>query len=124
MDGKKKVILIVDDDDVTVDLLKLVLDSEPHVVTIAAANSEEALDILRRIRVHLVILDYLLPGVDGLHLFDMLREEPVTANVPVLFLTAAAQFSGFKERHLTNYISKPYDLDELLERINCMLQCQ
>ncbi len=82
----RKTILIVDDDEVYLHTLERWFSGEYNVYT--ATSSSIAIPLLKKISVDLILLDYEMPVISGLDLFQMLKNEPSTANIPVIFLTA------------------------------------
>jgi CheY-like chemotaxis protein len=98
-------VLIVEDDEDVSDLLARHLTALGARVTLVESG-EEAVSVLRDVVPDLVISDIVLPGIDGRHLFDILRGEPITANTPVIAATVLdEQDLG---RHFDACISKPF----------------
>lgn len=116
-------ILVVDDDATIIKLLELVLRQAGYVVVIAKSG-EEALKLAQQRAPDLAILDVMLPGVDGYTVCRHLRQNPVTALMPILMLTAQAEtrdkLAGF-EAGADDYLTKPFDPAELLMRIRVLL---
>ncbi|GIX06811.1 MAG: fused response regulator/phosphatase [Candidatus Poribacteria bacterium] len=119
-------ILVVDDEPDVLDLVELVLAPEGFEVLLAK-DGLEALDQARSNRPELILLDLSMPGMDGFQVIEKLREDPSTASIPVVMLTARAQISD-KLRGLSSgaddYITKPFDPDELVERVRAVLARQ
>lgn len=115
-------ILIVDDDERTINALRRTLTYTGYRVS-TAANSEEAFSIIRIRPPDLVILDLMLPGIDGLEVCRCLRSAGV--EVTILMLTArdavADRVAGF-EIGTDDYLVKPFALEELLARIKALLR--
>lgn len=117
-------ILVVDDD--TVNQLKLSqsLQEEGHKVDLAQ-NGEQALEIAQSKVFDLVILDVLMPGIDGFETCRRLKANPVTREVPVIFMTALTdtedKLLGF-EIGAVDYITKPVQQEELVARVNTHLR--
>jgi len=108
----KKRILLVDDEAGIRASLKLVL--EPAYDTLSASTAQEGLDLLRRESPHLVLLDVIMPGMDGLTLLKTIREEE--ARVPVIMLTGTKTVKTAVEAMklgAADYLSKPFDVEEL-----------
>lgn len=95
------------------------LSAETHVI----ANGALVLDALAAERPDLIILDLSLPGLSGLDVFDLLRNDPVWAGTPVLFLTAdpekASAASGATGRQ--RVMGKPFEVDELVASVASLL---
>jgi len=118
----KKKILIVDDES-SVRLLVSSMLGKDYIV-IGANDGEEAIDIAHRQELALILMDIMMPKVDGYHACYVIKHAPTTKNIPVGMLTAV----GYElNRKLANevgadgYITKPFTLQELLETINRFL---
>jgi DNA-binding NtrC family response regulator len=108
----KKRILLVDDEAGIRASLKVIL--EPTYETFSASTAQEGLELFRRETPHLVLLDVIMPGIDGLTLLKTLREED--ARVPVIMLTGAKTVKTAVEamkRGAADYLTKPFDVEEL-----------
>jgi adenylate cyclase len=117
------VILVVDDLPQNVRLLRAVL--EPRGYEVAEASSgEDALERLGGGDVDLVLLDVLMPGIDGYEVCRRLRADPATAFVPVVMITASGEQE--KRRALDagadDFVAKPFDQAELLARVRSLLR--
>ena len=114
-------ILICDDDKDIVSALKIYLESEGYR-TFEAYNGKEALAILDREDVHLVLLDVMMPGMDGITALAKLRE---SSNVPVILLTAKSEDTD-KVLGLNvgadDYVTKPFNPVELQARVRSQLR--
>jgi CheY-like chemotaxis protein len=108
-------ILVVDDNPANVKLLRLLLEGEGYDVR-EAGDGRSALAVLRTFRPRLILMDVQLPGIDGLELTRRLKADPLTRDVVVLGVTAAA-LDGDAERVLAagcaEYFAKPLDLHRL-----------
>jgi DNA-binding NtrC family response regulator len=108
----KKRILLVDDEAGIRASLKVIL--EPAYETLSASTAQEGLDLFRRESPHLALLDVAMPGMDGLALLKMIREE--RARVPVIMLTGAKTVKTAVEAMklgAADYLAKPFDVEEL-----------
>ena len=116
-------ILIVDDDPVMRRLTKGALQNDGYVLT-EAANGREALELVRRAAPDLVILDFVMPELDGLDVLRVLRADPTTVSLPVLMLTSQADEdstrAGF-EVGATDYLTKPFSSPQLSARVRACL---
>ena len=114
-------ILICDDERDIVSALKIYLEAEGYT-THAACNGREALDVLRREEIHLVLLDVMMPEIDGIAALSRLREE---SNVPVILLTAKSEDTD-KVLGLNvgadDYVTKPFNPVELCARVRSQLR--
>jgi DNA-binding response OmpR family regulator len=109
------VLLIVEDDDDICEALQVVLESRGHV-TVCAPDGVEA---LRWLKAHggasLVLLDLLLPRLNGEELLRAMRSDPALANIPVVILSGDAGARAIAgELHAQECLQKPVDLDRLL----------
>ena len=112
-------ILIVDDDPAITTLLRLSFEMEGHVV-VTAANGAEALELARRIHPAAMVVDVMMPEMDGLELVRRLRSNPETAAIPVVCLSAKAMATDVEAglaAGAADYVTKPCDPQELIERV-------
>jgi two-component system OmpR family response regulator len=118
--GASKV-LVVEDDRTLLDVLKYNLSKEGHDV-IAASDGVEALDVARDKKPDLIVLDVMLPKLDGFEVCRILRRE---MTVPILMLTAKASETDKVvglELGADDYMTKPFSMREFLARIRAMLR--
>jgi CheY-like chemotaxis protein len=114
-------VLVVDDDPVIVELLVLNLELEGHEA-ITARDGREALTLAREGAPDLLLLDIMMPEIDGFAVCRQLREDPETADLPVVLLSARAQEADLLRGTAAGadaYVTKPFDpyeLVRLLER--------
>jgi two-component system, OmpR family, alkaline phosphatase synthesis response regulator PhoP len=117
-------ILIVEDDADIADLIAHYLTHAGHQVR-RLASGGEVLPSLRREPADLVVLDLMLPGMNGLAVCDAMRSDPATAAVPVIMLTArgeeADRIQGL-ERGADDYVTKPFSPKELTARVAALLR--
>ena len=117
----KRKILVVDDDKKTVDLIRLYLEREQHQVLVAY-DGREALEIARQRSPSLIILDWMLPKVDGLDICRILRAESA---VPIIMLTARSteedKLLGL-DLGADDYVTKPFSPRELVARVRVVLR--
>lgn len=112
-----RVIVVVEDNEAIARLIQEVLNDVPGYGAVTVPNGAVALDVISAVCADLVILDVDLPGLDGFTIFDHLRDKPTTTDTPVLFMSAASHSSELTRRGITHYISKPFDLDDLLGKV-------
>jgi len=123
LDEKKK-ILLVDDDEIEHDIAKNILSDKYEVYT--AKSGKEALNYLYNSGFipSLVLLDILMPEMDGWDLFNRIKAISFLKNVPIVFLTSMNKAEGEKRAHdvgADDFITKPYESDKLLGRIEEIL---
>jgi DNA-binding response OmpR family regulator len=115
-------VLIVDDEPDVLLLLRITLEAAGFETGLAA-DGDEALQRLKRDRFDVVILDLMMPVLDGFGVLDALADDP--AAPPVVVLTANASTTNEdRARSLgaSDFIAKPYDADTLVSRVNAMLE--
>jgi two-component system, OmpR family, response regulator MprA len=119
-------VLVIDDAENIVEFIKLGLKYEGFEVEVAA-NGPDGLVAAQRIDPDLVILDLMLPGMDGLEVCRQLRSNPITRDVPILMLTAKDEVrdrvTGL-EVGADDYLTKPFSFEELVARIHAVLRRQ
>lgn len=118
-DSSKKKILVVDDEALILDALKVRLEASGYEV-LTALNGQEALDKARTLNPDLIILDVLLPKVDGYEVARLLKFDTKYKHIPIIMLTAKTQDSDKKigrDVRADEYITKPFDAKELVELI-------
>jgi len=117
----KRKILVVDDDKKTVDLIRRYLEREQHQVLVAY-DGQEALEIARQRSPNLIILDWMLPRIDGLDICRILRAE---SSVPIIMLTARwteeDKLLGL-DLGADDYMTKPFSPRELVARVRVVLR--
>lgn len=125
-DEKKlpRTVLIADDEKDIVDLVDYNLTREGFHV-LAAANGLESLKMIKKNRPDIVILDWMMPEMDGLEVCRRLRQDPDTSRIPVIMLTARTEtldkVLGL-EMGADDYLTKPFHIRELVARIHALLR--
>ena len=118
---RKRLVMVVDDEPAIVRLVRAKLQADGYAV-ITASRGEEALDLLEDDRPDLVVLDLMMPGMDG---FETLRRIREIGQIPVMMLTARAGDAD-KVRGLQggadDYLTKPFNPDELSARVAAILR--
>lgn len=116
-------ILVIEDDPRSVKLMELVLGSEGYEAVVAT-NGEEGLAAARERRFDVILLDLMLPEVDGFEVLRQLRADSELADVPVIITSARARPTTREEAAdlgADSYLTKPYRKAELLEVIASLL---
>jgi len=120
----KKRILTIDDEEHILDLLEYNLEKSGYEV-LRAETGEKGLALLKTMHVDLVLLDCMLPGMDGMEVLREIREEQGLKNLPVMMLTAKGEeidkVLGL-EMGADDYLSKPFGIRELLARVKALLR--
>jgi len=120
----KEKILIVEDEKDIIKMLEYNLKKEGYRVNYAR-DGEDAIDLAVREHPDLILLDLMLPGMDGLEVCKALKKESKTAYIPIIMLTAKSQESDKVvglELGADDYITKPFSLRELIARIKAVLR--
>lgn len=120
-DNSTQTILIVEDDmDIGEFIVHAIEQETPYQATLAE-NAFKALDQIRAVKPQMFLLDYQIPGMNGLELYHLLHTTQDLEETPVLFMSA-----NFSARELDTlrlpYIEKPFELDELLRLISGILE--
>lgn len=117
-------VLVIEDDDIVARTIERSLRGEEFRVTLANSGVE-GLKTARRRPPDLVILDIIMPGMDGYTVCREMRADPILAEVPILFLTAKIKsedkIAGFKAG-ADDYLTKPFNIDELILRLRAILR--
>ena len=114
--------VIGEDDEPIAVLLRDAVNDEPGYQSIVVHDGAMLLDAVRQVHADLLILDIMMPGLNGFEIYDKVREDPDIRNMPVLFVSAAAaQFEDeLTKRSITDVIAKPFDLNDLLGRVRAL----
>lgn len=117
-------VLVVDDDPAIVDMIQMGLEADGMRV-LAAGDGGEALDVLAREAVDVILLDIMMPRVDGWMTLMEIRNDPETAEIPIIMLTAKTQdlakILAFKQG-VQQYVTKPFNLMELSARVQSLVR--
>ncbi len=117
-------IFIADDDQLVIDLISFRLHRRGHTVS-GATDGELALEAILRQPPDLIILDYVMPVLNGPDIIAALKAEPATANIPVLILAAQWRERDVIEAldlGVTDYMTKPFSPEELIFRVERALK--
>lgn len=112
-------VLIVDDTQKNIQVLGTILKNEGYMISVAM-NGEQALAAVDRVRPDLVLLDVIMPVLDGFETCRRLKANPDTADIPVIFLTAKVESTDIVqglELGAIDYVTKPFNATELLKRV-------
>ena len=116
-------ILVVDDTPQNVRLLEAILIPRGYAV-VGAASGQQALDLVAEMQPDLVLLDIMMPGMDGHEVCRQLRADPATALLPIVMVTASGDQNKVKalESGADDFIPKPVNQAELLARVRSLLR--
>jgi len=120
---EKTKILIVDDDSTNVKILLEILDFEEEYITHSVSSGEECLQALPEFKPDVVLLDIMMPGIDGYEVCRRLKNDHTFADVKVIMLSGRAMkdeiHNGFAAG-ADQYLSKPFGMDELLHTLHAV----
>ena len=122
-DGRVPTVLVVDDDPVIQKLLQFNFEMEGWTVLVAD-DGEAGLAVARAERPDAVLLDVMMPRLNGLAVATALKGDPATKDIPVVLLSAKAQATDIGDGLATGadaYVTKPFDPLELLERVSALI---
>ena len=115
-------ILLAEDEIALAKIIKDSLESLPDFKITLASNGEKAFELFRQIKPDILVLDVMMPQLDGFTFAKMIRQ--MNKHIPILFLTARSStedvVDGFKVGG-NDYLKKPFDMEELIVRIQALL---
>jgi DNA-binding response OmpR family regulator len=115
-----KTILCIEDESEMIDLIRLILGRKGFDVK-GATGGIEGIKLVREIKPDLVLLDLMMPDMDGWEVYQQMKAEPSTRDIPVIVVTAKAQnidkVLGLHIAKVDDYIAKPFSPQELLESV-------
>ena len=120
----RETILIVDDEEDIIELIKYNLKTEGYII-LSAGTGEQAIKTAKQSLPDLIVLDLMLPGIDGLEVTRYLKNNDRTADIPIVMVTAKGEESDVVtglELGANDYISKPFSPRELVARIRAILR--
>jgi len=124
IEHKIPLILIVDDVPENIQVIASVLSNESCEIS-AATSGEQALKVISNTSPDLILLDIVMPGMDGFEVCSILKKMPETENIPIIFLTAMTEtdniVKGF-ELGAVDYVTKPFKTAEMLSRVRTHLK--
>jgi DNA-binding response OmpR family regulator len=120
---KEHKILIVDDDETVTRFLREALEEEYEITT--SSTGEKALLMITQDKPHIVLLDIMMPGLNGLEVCQKIRENSNTADLKILMLSAKSMLNDRMEGYKVgadDYLIKPFDAEELLAKIKVFIK--
>ncbi len=127
MNRETKKLVYVEDEAEMIDLVRLILGRRGFSV-LGATGGHEGLDLIRKQLPDLVLLDLMMPDMDGWDVYHQIKSDELTRNIPVIVITAKAQdidkILGLRIAKVEDYISKPFNPQELLDRVEQVLARQ
>jgi len=123
-DNSTKRILCIEDEQAMIDLIRLILSRRGFDVR-GANSGEEGLEIIRKEHPDLILLDLMMPDMDGWEVYQKMKADEAIKNIPVIVVTARAQsidkVLGLHIAKVDDYISKPFTPQELLNSVDNVL---
>ena len=116
----EKVILVIDDDEMNLQIAKMVLERKLPCKVIGVDNGVEGIEILKSRYVSLVLLDVMMPDFDGIETLQEIRHDDLIKDVPVMMLTASGDIGVIQKARLlgvTDYVRKPFLPADLVSRV-------
>lgn len=118
-------VAVIDDDEYTIQLLNIMLNDEYNVLSSETASS--GLNLVQEHDIDLILLDWMMPRIDGLSLLNTLKQNETTRDIPVIFISGVAERDSF-ERAMSygaaDYIRKPFRKEEILRKVSSVLSAQ
>jgi len=121
--ASKRTIMVVDDDAALVEILRIRLDSEGFNVR-CGYSGKDLFAVLEELKLDLIVLDIMMPQMDGLEVLTRLKENLDMASIPVILLTAKVNYEDVLMGYKTgadHYLTKPFTGTQLLTGINRLL---
>ncbi len=123
----KKLILCIEDEEEMIDLIRLILTRRGFNV-LGANGGKEGLEAIRNEHPDLILLDLMMPDMDGWEVYQQMKADETTKNIPVIVVTAKAQsidkVLGLHIAKVDDYIAKPFSPQELLNSVDNVLNRQ
>ncbi len=124
MAEEKKVVVCIEDEPEMIDLVKLILGRKGFEL-VGAVGGREGLETVRRLKPDLVLLDLMMPDMDGWEVYQQMKADDELKNLPVIVVTAKAQsidkVLGLHIAKVDDYVTKPFGPQELLHSVNKVL---
>lgn len=116
---RKRVVLVVEDDRPIGELLASIINDEDGYIAIHVTRPNDALEILKKVKPDLLVLDVGLPEMSGLELYDKVRADERFKQTPVMFETAVADRNRgeFRRRGIEAVVEKPFDINDFVRRV-------
>ena len=123
----KKRVVCVEDEPEIIDLIRLILGRKGFDLT-GATGGLEGLEAIRRVKPDLVLLDLMMPDMDGWEVYQQMKADPELKNIPVIVVTAKAQsidkILGLHIAKVDDYVTKPFGPQELLQSVERVLSAK
>jgi two-component system response regulator VicR len=124
MEEEKKVVVCIEDEREMIDLVKLILGRKGFDL-VGAVGGREGLETVRRLEPDLILLDLMMPDMDGWEVYQQIKADDRLKDTPVIVVTAKAQsidkVLGLHIAKVDDYVTKPFSPQELLQSVNKVL---
>ncbi len=124
MNKTSKRLAYIEDEAEMIELVRLILGRHGYTV-LGATGGHEGLELVRKEHPDLVLLDLMMPDMDGWDVYHQIKSEAYTRDIPVIVITAKAQnidkILGLRIAKVEDYISKPFSPQELMEKVDQVL---
>lgn len=124
MAEERKQVVCIEDEPEMIDLVRLILGRKGFEL-IGAVGGREGLETVRRVKPDLVLLDLMMPDMDGWEVYQQMKADDELKDIPVIVVTAKAQsidkVLGLHIAKVDDYVTKPFGPQELLESVNKVL---
>src|SRR5688572_12819442 len=121
---RRPVVLVVDDEQDLVELITLNLERH-RLEVLAAGDGNKALELARKFKPDLILLDLMLPGIEGTEVARRLRADPATEQIPIIMLTARTEETDVVvglTMGADDYVTKPFSMKVLMARVKAVLR--
>jgi two-component system response regulator VicR len=127
MGEEKKVVVCIEDEREMIDLVKLILGRKGFDL-VGAVGGREGLETVRKLKPDLVLLDLMMPDMDGWEVYQQIKADDELKDTPVIVVTAKAQsidkVLGLHIAKVDDYVTKPFSPQELLQSVNRVLELE
>lgn len=122
--SKKPKIVYIEDDADMIDLVRVILEQN-HFIIYSAKDGQTGLDLVTQVEPDLILLDLMIPDLDGWEIYQRIRHTQMLKQIPVIIITAKSQeidkILGLRIAKVNDYICKPFHPKDLIERISFVL---
>lgn len=122
-----KKILIIDDSEVNLYLIKSIFLEDSDIAVTIENNSRKALPLIRESKPDAIVLDLMMPHIDGFKILETIKSEPEIANIPIMVITARQDVDAeyrVSQYGVDAYIRKPINLREIDHKLREMIHCE
>lgn len=113
-------LLVIEDSEISRMLIESLFDEYPHISVVSVENGTDAFDFLTNEKADIILLDVMLPGMNGFEILEKLKSQEETKDIPVIMVSAKTQENDIKyalELGACDYVVKPIGVNHLFERV-------